>query len=151
MRLRFVWFLLYIAPLLSCSVESIPPESAEELASFDWSSVETQPDQAKHILKIVNAWRGEKDKNGGKKLRVIYFYPKDRKPLKDHTKRWDGIMKDIQDFYRTEMKRLGYGEVELGLERESGFLKLHEVRGNANDDGSYAYGSGNKIRQERES
>lgn len=148
MRLRFVWFLLYIAPLLSCSVESIPPESAEELASFDWSSVEAQPDQAKHILKTVNAWRGEKDKNGGKKLRVVYFYPKDRKPLKEHTKRWDGIMNDIQDFYRTEMKRLGYEEVELGLERESGMLKLHEVRGNANDDGSYAYGSGNKIRGE---
>ena len=148
MRLRFVWFLLYIAPLLSCSVESIPPESAEELASFDWSSVEAQPDQAKHILKTVNAWRGEKYKNGGKKLRVVYFYPKDRKPLKEHTKRLDGIMNDIQDFYRTEMKRLGYGEVELGLERESGMLKLHEVRGNANDDGSYAYGSGNKIRGE---
>ena len=57
-------------------------------------------------------------------------------------------MNDIRDFYRTEMKRLGYGKVELGLERENGLLKLHEIRGNSNDDGSYTYKSGSKIRTE---
>ena len=148
MTFRAIASLLILASILCVSKASEANEKTKDPDNFDWSKVETQPGQAKHILKNVNAWRGEKDKNGGKKLRVVYFYPKDRKPLKEHTKRWDGIMNDIQDFYRTEMKRLGYGEVELGLERESGFLKLHEVRGNANDDGSYAYGSGNKIRGE---
>ena len=148
MSYRFVWFLLYFLPLLSFSVESISSDSAKEEGSFDWSTVETQPEQAEHILKTVLSWRGEEEKNGGKKLRVVYFYPKDRQPLKDHAKRWDGIMSDIQDFYRTEMKRLGYGKAELGLERENGMLKLHEVRGNSKDDGSYTYNSGSKIRGE---
>ena len=145
---RVAWSLLYIAPLLSCSVESIPTGSAKEEVSFDWSLVDTQPEQAKYIDKAVRSWRGKEDMNAGKKLRIVYFHPKDRKPLKDHVKRWDGIMNDIQDFYRTEMKRLGYGKVELGLERENGTLKLHEIRGNSNDDGSYTYNSGSKIRGE---
>jgi hypothetical protein len=66
----------------------------------------------------------------------------------EHTNRWDAIMNDIKDFYRTEMKRLGYGKVELGLEEENGLLKLHEVRGKDNDDGSYTYKSGGKIKGE---
>lgn len=148
MSYRFVWSLLYFLPLLSFSVESISSDSAKEEGSFDWSAVESQPEQAEHILKTVLSWRGQEEKIGGKKLRVVYFYPKDRQPLKDHAKRWNGIMNDIQDFYRTEMERLGYGKVELGLERENGMLKLHEVRGNSNDDGSYTYKSGSKIRGE---
>ena len=121
---------------------------SKDASSFDWSTVDTQPEQAKYINKAVRSWRGEEEKNGGKKLRVVYFYPKDRKPLREHAKRWDRIMNDIQDFYRTEMKRLGYGMVELGLERENGLLKLHEVCGKDNDDGSYTYKSGGKIKGE---
>ena len=102
MSYRLVWSLLYFLPLLSFSVESILADSAKEETSFDWSAVETQPEQAEHILKAVLSWRGQEEKNGGKKLRVVYFYPKDRQPLKDHAKRWDGIMSDIQDFYRTK-------------------------------------------------
>lgn len=122
--------------------------SSKDASSFDWSTVDTQPKQAKYIDEVVRTWRGKEDKTQGKKLRVVYFYPKDRKPLKEHTKRWDGIMNDIRNFYRTEMKRLGYGKVELGLERENGLLKFHEIRGNSNDDGSYTYKSGSKIRTE---
>ena len=132
-----VLFLLFLAATLCLNETNASPNNPKNPDAFDWSAVDTQPEQAKHILKAIRSWRGEEEKNGGKKLRVVYFYPKDRKPLKEHTKRWDGIMNDIQDFYRTEMKRLGYGKVELGLERENGLLKLHEVRGNANDDGSY--------------
>ena len=140
--------LLFLAPALCLGEPGVSSSASKGTPAFDWSAVDTQPEQAKHILKAIRSWRGDEEKNGGKKLRVVYFYPKDRKPLKEHTKRWDGIMNDIQDFYRTEMKRLGYGKVELGLERENGLLKLHEVRGNANDDGSYTYASGNKIRGE---
>ena len=138
----WVLSLLFLAPALCLGEAGVSSSASKGTPAFDWSAVDTQPEQAKHILKAIRSWRGKEEKNGGKKLRVVYFYPKDRKPLKEHTKRWDGIMNDIQDFYRTEMKRLGYGKVELGLERENGLLKLHEVRGNANDDGSYTYGSG---------
>jgi hypothetical protein len=137
--------LLFLAPTLCLAEASVSPTGSKGPTAFDWSAVDTQPDQAKHILKTVRSWQGQEDKDGGKKLRVVYFHPKDRQPLKDHAKRWDGIMSDIQDFYRTEMKRLGYGKVELGLERDNGKLKLHEVRGNSNDDGSYTYNSGRTI------
>ena len=137
-----------LLPIFCLGKAIVASTSSKDASSFDWSTVNTQPEQAKYIDEVVRSWRGKEDKTQGKKLRVIYFYPKDRKPLKEHTKRWDGIMNDIQDFYRTEMKRLGYGKVELGLERENGLLKLHEIRGNSNDDGSYTYKSGSKIRTE---
>ena len=137
-----------LLPIFCLGKEIAASTSSKDASSFDWSTVDTQPEQAKYIDEVVLSWRGKEDKTQGKKLRVVYFYPKDRKPLKEHAKRWNGIMNDIQDFYRTEMKRLGYGKVELGLERENGLLKLHEIRGNSNDDGSYTYKSGSKIRTE---
>jgi hypothetical protein len=137
-----------LLPIFCLGKTIVASTSSKDASSFDWSTVDTQPEQAKYIDEVVRSWRGKEDKTQGKKLRVVYFYPKDRKPLKEHTKRWDGIMNDIRDFYRTEMKRLGYGKVELGLERENGLLKLHEIRGNSNDDGSYTYKSGSKIRTE---
>jgi len=82
-----------------------------------------------------------------KPLRVIYFHAKDRKPLKNHIERWDGILSDIQNFYRAEMGKLGYGEVTITLEKENKKLKLHEVKGKE-DDKSYSYKSGSKIRGE---
>ena len=57
-------------------------------------------------------------------------------------------MTDIQQFYRVEMGRLGYGDVTLALETKEGQLQLHEVRGQANDDGSYSYRTGGRIRAE---
>jgi hypothetical protein len=139
---------LFFAPLLCHGEARVSSRGSTSHDAFDWSTVDTQPEQAKHVLKALRFWRGQEGKDGGKKLRVVYFHPMDRKPLKDHAKRWDGIMSDIQDFYRTEMKHLGYGEVTLGLERKNGKLKLHEIRGKSNDDGSYTYKSGSKIRGE---
>ena len=78
---------------------------------------------------------------------MVYFHPSDRPPLKNHLERWNGIMGDMQDFYRSEMERLGYGKVTLTLEKEEGKLKMHQVRGKSKDDGSYTYKSGGKIRE----
>jgi hypothetical protein len=139
---------LFLVPLLSHGEASVPTSEAKGSEAFDWSTVDSQPQQAKHVIKALLSWKKPGGNDKGKKLRVVYFHPKDRQPLKDHAKRWDGIMSDIQDFYRTEMKHLGYGEVTLGLERKNGKLKLHEVRGNANDDGTYTYKSGSMIRAE---
>ena len=115
---------------------------------FDWTSVDSQPEQAAYILKQLKAWRKPDLAREGKKLRVVYFRPKDRKPLKNHVERWDRIMSDIEQFYRDEMRHLGYGDLTLGLEREKGKLKLHEVVGSSNDDGSYTYKSGGRINGE---
>ena len=40
-------------------------------------------------------------------LRLVYFHPEDVEPQADFHGRITRIMKDIQDFYRSEMKRNG--------------------------------------------
>lgn len=123
-------------------------EGAKKEEEFDWTTVDSQAEQAGYILARLEEWRDEDRPRHEKKLRIVYFRPKDRKPLSKHVARWDGIMSDIQQFYRTEMKRLGFGELTLGVERKEGTLRLHEVAGSANDDGTYSYRSGGRIRQE---
>ena len=115
--------------------------------SFDWATFSSQEDQAEYISEQLKRWNNKTTDLRDKPLRVIYFHAKDREPLKNHLERWDGILSDIQNFFRTEMKKLGYGEVTISLEKENGKLKLHEIRGKE-EDKSYSYKSGSKIRGE---
>ena len=114
--------------------------------SFEnWNDFKSQSQQSKYISQILKS-HSNKDLED-KKLRVVYFYPADRKPIKDHRKRWNGIMTDIQNFFRTEMNRLGYKQVTISLEKENSILKLHEVQG-IHKDANYTYKSGGKIKGE---
>ena len=115
--------------------------------SFDWAAFSSQGEQAEYISEQLKRWNNQTADLRTKPLRVIYFHAKDREPLKNHLERWDGILSDIQNFFHTEMKKLGYGEVTVSLEKENGKLKLHEVRGKE-EDKSYSYKSGSKIRGE---
>ena len=111
----------------------------------NWNDFKSQSQQSKYISQILQS-HSNKDLED-KKLRVVYFYPADRKPIKDHRKRWNGIMTDIQNFFRTEMNRLGYKQVTISLEKENSILKLHEVQG-IHKDANYTYKSGGKIKGE---
>ena len=115
--------------------------------SFDWATFSAQREQAKYISNQLKTWNDKTSELTPKPLRVIYFYAKDRKTLKNHIDRWNGILSDIQEFYRSEMSNLGYGEVTITLEKKKGKLKLHEVKGKE-EDKSYSYKSGSKIRGE---
>ena len=115
--------------------------------SFDWATFSAQQEQAKYISAQLRRLNKKTSDLRHKPLRVIYFHAKDRKPLRNHIERWDGILSDIQEFYRSEMGKLGYGEVTISLEKEHGKLKLHEIRGKE-EEKSYSYKSGNKIRGE---
>ena len=115
--------------------------------SFDWATFSAQQEQAKYISAKLKRMNNKTSDLRDKPLRVIYFHAKDRKPLKNHIERWDGILSDIQNFYRAEMGKLGYGEVTITLEKVNEKLKLHEVKGGEVDK-SYSYKSGNKIRGE---
>ena len=115
--------------------------------SFDWTAFSSQGEQAKYISNQLKRWNNQTTGLRDKPLRVIYFHAKDRKPLKNHIERWDGILSDIQNFYRAEMSKLGYGEVTITLEKENGKLKLHEI-GGKEEDKAYNYKSGSKIRGE---
>ena len=84
--------------------------------SFDWATFSSQEEQAEYISEQLKRWNKTTDLRD-KPLRVIYFHAKDREPLKNHLERWDGILSDIQNFFRTEMKKLGYGEVTASQAR----------------------------------
>ena len=119
----------------------------KEAEIFDWSRVVTQSEQAKYISSVLDAWNIKFPMRAKKPLRVVYFYAKDRKPVANYLKRWDGIISDIQDFFKTEMNRLGYQATTFTIEKETGKLNLHKIRGSDNDK-DYNYKSGGKIREE---
>ena len=146
---RALGSLLMCCALALCGDITTPASAgAPSTSPFDWSAVDSQPEQAAHILRQLHAWRKPDPSRSKKHLRVVYFYPHDRQPLKHHVDRWHQIMADIRQFYSDEMHKLGYGDVTLALEQDQGKLKLHAVRGTANDDGSYSYRSGNRIYNE---
>lgn len=51
-------------------------------------------------------------------VRIAYFVPSDRQPLRDHQQRLDRVMTEVQRFYREGMKAAGYGEKTFALERD---------------------------------
>ena len=136
--------LLYTLSLITVCQLSAGLKEAE---IFDWSRVVTQSEQAKYISSVLDAWNIKFPMRAKKPLRVVYFYAKDRKPVANYLERWDGIISDIQDFFKTEMNRLGYQATTFTIEKETGKLNLHKIRGSDNDK-DYNYKSGGKIREE---
>ena len=133
--------------LFSLSLLSQFSLGSEDADTFGWANFSTQQEQAKYISNQLKKWNNKTSNLRDKPLRVIYFHAKGRKPLKNHLERWNGILSDIQNFFRTEMSRLGYNQVTISLEKENGVLKLHEIQGTQNE-GNYTYKSGGKIRGE---
>ena len=133
--------------IFSLSILSQFSLGSEDAETFDWANFSSQREQAKYISNQLKRWNNKTPILRDKPLRVIYFHAKDRKPLKNHVERWNGILSDIQNFFRTEMSRLGYEQVTISLEKENGILKLHEIQGIQNE-GNYTYKSGGKIRGE---
>lgn len=80
-------------------------------------------------------------------LHVVYFHPADVEPQPGFRERITRIMLDIQDFYRTEMARNGFGDAGLPLDMTNGTVRVHVVAGRDRADG-YSYQSGGKVRAE---
>ncbi|MFK8111337.1 MAG: NPCBM/NEW2 domain-containing protein [Rubripirellula sp.] len=78
-------------------------------------------------------------------LRVVYFHPSDVAPQANHQQRMSRIMLDVQDFYRSEMQRLGFGPRTFTLELVKDNLQMHDVIGEDKSDG-YTHDSGSKVR-----
>lgn len=84
---------------------------------------------------ILDGWQGEAPEKGERRLHVIAWRVKDRGFPSDHQARLDRIMTHIQDFYRREMERHGFGPRTIRLDRDAaGKLVVHEVVG----EGSWA-------------
>ncbi|MSU50435.1 MAG: hypothetical protein EXS37_15350 [Opitutus sp.] len=65
----------------------------------------------------------------GSVLRVVYFHPGDREPLRDYAGRLDRVLTDVSDFYRDGLRRFGLATNGLPLERKDRRVVLHVVRG----------------------
>ena len=85
--------------------------------------------------------------NSQQTLRVVYFHPSDQQPYAGFQERIQRIMEDVQDFYRSGMKRNGFGEIVFPLEMSRGKLKIHVVQGKDSSD-QYDYKSGGKVKKE---
>jgi hypothetical protein len=63
-------------------------------------------------------------------LKIVYFVPSDMKPFPDNQERVGRVMKYVQDFFRKEMSRNGYGEKTFALEWDTpDKIKLYTVKG----------------------
>ena len=66
-------------------------------------------------------------------VRVIYFKPSDAKEVSHVT--YNKIIKDIQEFFKSEMIRHGFGDKTFKIETNAdGTLKIHTVKGRHSGD-----------------
>ena len=97
---------------------------------------------------ILDRWQAEEPAAGERLLHVIAWRVNDRDFPARHHERLDRIMTHIQDFYRREMERHGFGPRSIRLARDAaGKLVVHEVVGEggwADYDGP----DGQRIRRE---
>ena len=67
-------------------------------------------------------------------VRVVYFFPKDRRPQPDINTKLDALIKDVQQLYVNEMERHGFGRKIFRIETDrNGKALVHHVRGRFND------------------
>jgi hypothetical protein len=67
---------------------------------------------------------------GHRSLRVAYFAPSDVEPHKDYAQRLTRVMLNIQEFYRTGMRKNGFGNMSFPLSlAEDGTVNIVMVRG----------------------
>ena len=63
-------------------------------------------------------------------VRIAYFVPSDREPIRDYRERLDRVMSEVQRFYRDGMNAAGYGPKSFALERDGqDRLLVHVVQG----------------------
>ena len=105
-------------------------------------------DQVPKALAILNKWHATDALSADRRLHLIYWTPADREPAPRYRERLSKIFLDIQTYYRSEMKRMGFGERTIKLHAEpNGLLKIHLVRG-AKPYEKYDVKSGSEIRRE---
>lgn len=132
----FVFPLLFAVGVLKAADEQSAPAADSSVL------------QARAALQTLTTWQMENPSPTNRTLQVVYWTPSDREPAANYHQRLTGIMEHIQDFYRQEMKRHGFGELTFPLTKdEQGLLKIHLVRGQK-PFADYDRKSGGRIRQE---
>jgi len=112
----------------------------------DTSPDERQQSLAKGLARRISAVHDAAPRTGNV-LRVVYFHPADVEPQGNYQKRINRIMLDIQGFYRSEMKRNGFGDRTFPLEMKGDELTIHLVKGKE-PAAQYRHESGGNVRRE---
>jgi hypothetical protein len=118
------------------------------IASLWWAEAARADADVSAARAILDGWQAESPESGERLLHVIAWRTNDRGFPAAHHERLDRIMAHVQDFYRREMERHGFGPRSIRLDRDAtGKLVVHEVVGEgawADYDGS----DGHRIRKE---
>lgn len=98
------------------------------------------------LLAITSVARAEEPY----KLNVVYFLPQGDRPVEGYESRISDLLLYVQDFYRKEMKRNGFGNKTFGLEKTPDKrVKILVIRGK-HDIPYYSYDNGGGWKAERE-
>lgn len=104
--------------------------------------------QAAAARSILDAWHADAPVPGDRRLQIIAWRTSDRPFPQAQRERLDRIMTHIQDFYRREMERHGFGPRTIRLDRDAaGAMVVHEVTG-AGGWTEYGGPDGGRIRGE---
>jgi hypothetical protein len=104
--------------------------------------------QAPAALAILDQWQAVDPVPADRRLRLVYWTPADREPAPQYRERLSRVLLDVQAFYRTEMRRMGFGDRTIRLVTDpDGLLKIHLVVG-AKPYAAYDVKSGRDIRRE---
>ncbi|MDA7861104.1 hypothetical protein N9B03_08035 [Akkermansiaceae bacterium] len=86
-------------------------------------------DKAARALKILDGWHKQDSREGRRTLHFVLWTPKGRPPPVRYEARLTRMMIHIQDFYKKEMERLGFGPRSINLPMEAGKLRVHLIDG----------------------
>lgn len=104
--------------------------------------------QVPAALAIIDKWQSVDPVRAERKLHLVYWTPADREPAAQYRERLSRVLLDVQKFYLTEMRRMGFGDRTIRLDAEpDGLLKIHVVKG-AKPYADYEVKSGQAIRKE---
>jgi hypothetical protein len=122
-------------------------DNVRAVTKAEAARIQREQNPGPSLLDRILAYHAGYPRNG-KALRVVYFSPRDRKPPKDFRRRLTRVMRDIQDFYHSEMIRNGFTKYnELPLEISHGLLTVYPVRGQDPEE-SYSGADGWRIYRE---
>ena len=141
---RLNYYSVHIVGLVLCSTLIA---AGEALPSPLGDGMRSDIDAAGKILK---AWQDKDEQYSERLLHIVAWRCRDRDFPAGYRDRLQRTMLHIQDFYRNEMWRHGFGKRTFNLDTQSnGKLVIHEVVG-ANDWRDYQKSDGDKIKKECE-
>ena len=117
------------------------------LSTLLHAQIPGERDKAAMALKILDGWHKQDSREGRRSLHFVLWTPKGRPAPVRYEERLTRMMIHIQDFYKKEMERLGFGPRSINLPMEGENLRVHLIEGRK-PEAEYGMSSGNEIKNE---